>query len=505
MTTKRVGRLAIVLHTHSPWLLGYGTWPVGEEWLRQAWAQSYVRLIAMLRSRADQGERNLLTLGVTPVLAAQWDNPDAVSEQARWIADWRVRATGKALQAQARGDGVAADDAHRHFTLARWLEEEFAATWSSGGSAALRPLLDAGVIDHLGGPIAHSFTPHLIEPFRKLALESGLRDSHVRLGTRPTGLWAPECAYVPGLEDEYARHGITHVMVDGPTVLSTDASIHRPLRIGDSDVYAFARDLSVTYRVWSPRRGYPGNEWYQDFHDYDHEWGLKPSRVTKRHVPTKAPYEPHRAAAQVQIDAQDFLNHARQALLDSSEHDPLVVVAYDTELFGHWWHEGPEFLAAVMDKARDAGIELTTLSAAREYDANAASRALPAGSWGSGKDFRVWESGEAGDVMRRGRGAQYAVGDFLKKRSHVSRSQRDYFADAVLTELFLALASDWAFMITKDSAADYARGRIDHHCHRVAQLLRDDHHGNSSSVRDTRLPYLDARQATITRHQSTAG
>ena len=48
------GRLAIVLHSHSPWLLGYGTWPVGEEWLRQAWGQAYLPLVQLLRARAEQ-------------------------------------------------------------------------------------------------------------------------------------------------------------------------------------------------------------------------------------------------------------------------------------------------------------------------------------------------------------------------------------------------------------------------------------------------------------------
>ncbi len=38
-----IGRFALVLHSHLPWLRGHGQWPVGEEWLHQAIAHSYER------------------------------------------------------------------------------------------------------------------------------------------------------------------------------------------------------------------------------------------------------------------------------------------------------------------------------------------------------------------------------------------------------------------------------------------------------------------------------
>lgn len=496
--TARVGRLAIVLHSHSPWLLGHGDWPVGEEWLRQAWAHSYLPVIAMLRDRAGRGRTGLLTLGITPVLAAQWDAPDSVTEQRRWLADWRLRATGKALQASREGNRLAYIDAIRHHCLARAAEWEFDTHWSAGGSAAIRPLIDAGTVEILGGPATHTFTPHLLDPIADLALASGLDDSATRLGLRPRGIWTPECAFTPGMENWYRRHGVTHTIVDGPSLQRVGASLHRPHRISGSDTVAFGRDLSLTYRVWSPRRGYPGSPWYQDFHSFDHEWGLRPHRVTRRSSPAKLPYDEERARNQVSADADDFLTHARRTLMESPQTDPVVVVAYDTELFGHWWHEGPLFLAHLLDRAHDAGIELTTLANAlqRFEDTAASSIELQAGSWGSGKDFGVWENGEAGQLRTRGNGAQYAVLDWSTGRD---QHGRDQLADSIATELLLALASDWPFMITKDSAAEYARSRAREHFDRLAELLRGATPTTGSPIgtpevrRDTRLPYVDAR------------
>ena len=36
--SEPVGTCCIVLHTHLPWLAHHGAWPVGEEWLYQAWS-----------------------------------------------------------------------------------------------------------------------------------------------------------------------------------------------------------------------------------------------------------------------------------------------------------------------------------------------------------------------------------------------------------------------------------------------------------------------------------
>ena len=45
------GRLAIVLHSHLPYVEGFGTWPFGEEWLWEAIATSYLPLLDVLRRR----------------------------------------------------------------------------------------------------------------------------------------------------------------------------------------------------------------------------------------------------------------------------------------------------------------------------------------------------------------------------------------------------------------------------------------------------------------------
>ncbi|HMI68393.1 MAG TPA: hypothetical protein VK510_00275, partial [Solirubrobacteraceae bacterium] len=65
------GRLAIVLHSHMPYVEGFGTWPFGEEWLWEAIATSYLPLLDVLEDGAS------VTLSLTPVLCDQLEAPGA--------------------------------------------------------------------------------------------------------------------------------------------------------------------------------------------------------------------------------------------------------------------------------------------------------------------------------------------------------------------------------------------------------------------------------------------
>jgi 1,4-alpha-glucan branching enzyme len=271
------------------------------------------------------------------------------------------------------------------------------------------------------------------------------------------------------MEDGYAAAGVRRFLVDGPA-LHGDTAFARP--VGASGVVAFGRDLDVTYRVWSPRAGYPGGRDYRDFHTYDHASGLKPARVTGRTVAPheKRPYEPERAAAAVARDAADFVSVVRERLLalrDQHGRPALTVAAFDTELFGHWWHEGPAWLEAVLRALPAAGVRVTTLRGALDAGLVGDPVALPPSSWGSGKDWRVWAGEAVTDLVARNDDVQKTLVGVLGPGP-----TRDPVADALAQEALLALASDWAFMVTKDSAAAYARERAAAHADHVDELAR---------------------------------
>ncbi|TXG92625.1 glycoside hydrolase family 57 protein [Rhodococcus rhodnii] len=494
----------LVLHSHLPWLPHHGRWPVGEEWLYQSWASSYLPVFDVLRELADEGRENLLTLGITPVLAAQLDDPYALDGMHHWLGDWQLRAH------EAAADPALGDlGAREHRGAARALET-FETRWRHGASPPIRELVDARTVELLGGPLAHPFQPLLHPRLREFSLTEGLADARQRWGSAPRGIWAPECGYTPGLENLYARSGVEHFMVDGPA-LHGDSALGRPVR--ESGVVAFGRDLPVSYRVWSPKSGYPGHAAYRDFHTYDHGTGLKPARVTGRHIASdaKAPYDPLLAERALGRHVDDFVETVRARLRDESERlgrPALVVAAFDTELFGHWWHEGPQWLGQVLRALGDAGVRIGTLAQARDDGYVGAPVDLEDSSWGSGKDWRVWAGDQVADLVTLNSEVVSTALDSVDKAfdsaaAHGHSRLRDRVADQILREALLTVSSDWAFMVSKDSAAGYARDRAHKHAHATREIADALARGKRSQAErlaagwhlaDGLFPGLDARR-----------
>lgn len=501
---------SLVLHSHLPWLANHGRWPVGEEWLYQSWAGSYLPLTSMLSRLAAEGRTNLLSLGITPVLAAQLDDPHCLSGMHHWLGNWKLRAH----------EAVDRDLSTREHRAASAALEDFETHWRHGGSGVIRKLLDSGVVELLGGPLAHPFQPLMDPRLREFSLTEGLSDAQSRWGSRPGGIWAPECAYAPGMETEYAAARVTHFMVDGPA-LRGDTTLGRPVR--DSEVVAFGRDLSVSYRVWSPKSGYPGHAAYRDFHTYDHDTGLKHARVTGRAVDSadKAPYDPNAATAAIDKHVVDFVEAVRTRLREESARigrPALVVAAFDTELFGHWWFEGPQWLEKVLRALPEAGIDVGTLEDARTRGFVGTTVQLPESSWGSGKDWRVWAGEQVQDLVKLNAEVVGAALDVVgKNRGSTSTGQpelRNRTNDQILRETLMAIASDWAFMVSKDSAAGYARERAHVHAHalrEIADAVSRGRDGRAAELAaqwnraDGLFPALDARRLRTDRSHGGDG
>src|ERR1700747_1504635 len=79
---REPGELALVLHTHMPYVEGYGTWPFGEEWLWEAIATSYLPLLAVLPKAP-------ITLSLTPVLCDQLEAPGTRERCVSFLRDVR--------------------------------------------------------------------------------------------------------------------------------------------------------------------------------------------------------------------------------------------------------------------------------------------------------------------------------------------------------------------------------------------------------------------------------
>ncbi|MHB1328980.1 MAG: hypothetical protein ACYC2K_12330, partial [Gemmatimonadales bacterium] len=62
--------LILALHSHLPYVLNHGRWPLGSDWIVEAAVDTYLPLLETLSILEVQELRIPLTVGVTPVLGA---------------------------------------------------------------------------------------------------------------------------------------------------------------------------------------------------------------------------------------------------------------------------------------------------------------------------------------------------------------------------------------------------------------------------------------------------
>jgi 1,4-alpha-glucan branching enzyme len=421
-----VKRLSLVLHTHMPYVEGFGTWPFGEEWLWEAIATCYLPLLDVLDAHPGR-----VTVSLTPVLCDQLEAPGALERCLAFLREVRPAshrldietaepAVAAALERSAAAYAAAADTLERRGDLVAAFAPH--AAWTSAATHPILPLLATGT-------------------GVRLQLRTGIASHRRRFGEWGGGFWLPECAHAPWLDDILEEAGVRVACVDWTDVLGRGPQAPRRTEAG---VVLAPIDREATELVWH-RDGYPSRAPYLDTH-----------RLTEHHhrawANDGAIYDPGRAAAQVAADADDF---ARRVAARGGP----SVVALDTELLGHFWPEGVDWLREVIEACERAGVELVPPGEGELEDAPAEP---PVTSWGDGRDLRTWSGPAAAGLAWTQRGAELRV-----------FSGRVRPSDRALRELLALQASDWAFLISAGSAGDYPAARAEGHRANLEAALAD--------------------------------
>ena len=481
-SSRDCGALAIVLHTHMPYVEGFGTWPFGEEWLWEAMAGCYLPLLDLLDSGAP------LTLSLTPVLCDQLEAPGVAERFRAFVGE--VRRGTHEEDAKGLRDGG-------HEDLAREVERSWGdyaralerfdrcggdllgalapyAQWTSAATHAVLPLLatDAGVRAQVQTGVEAHRARFGGDGQRG---EAG-RDGAGRGGAWRGGFWLPECAYAPWLTPALADAGVHATCVELTNRLGLGAREHLCPLVGEEGVTLVPIDRASMALVWSDD-GYPAAGVYRDYHHhtYNHHnpWGNDGEA-----------YDHGRADALAREHAADFVARTRERLRRDGAGLPgggLAVCALDTELLGHWWYEGIAWLEAVVEECSRQGLELVRLDDALERlepapldGAATPGSDLPLGgdlpmggdgegeasSWGKSGDLSTWSGPQVAELafaMRAGELQVVAAGAAV--------------GPAAVRELLALQASDWPFMLSRGLAVPYARERFEGHRRALERAL----------------------------------
>jgi 1,4-alpha-glucan branching enzyme len=361
-----------------------------------------------------------------------------------------------------------------------------------------RYFYDKGNIEIITCGATHGFLPLLSvnEKAVEVQIEVAIQAHKKHFNREPKGIWLPECAYYDGLDKILKENGIQFFIVDShalvygnPTALN---GVYTPVYTPHF-VAAFGRDGESSKQVWSSKEGYPGDFNYRDFYrdigyDLDFEYikpyinpdghrvftGYKYHKITGE-TDYKEVYVPKNAIEKTIEHAKDFhFNREKQIehLSTLMNRTPMIVSPYDAELFGHWWFEGPEFLYNLFKEIHKHGVikTLTPVEYLNMYPQNQAVNPSPS-SWGDKGYFDVWINEGNSWIYRNIHQMADTMCAFAKQYKNTTEFNQIRVLNQMVRELLLAQSSDWAFLMTTQTAVEYSINRTKEHIFNFNQLV----------------------------------
>lgn len=501
------GSFVLVLHSHLPYVLHHDR--MDEEWLFEAAAETYLPLLNALYNLVDEGISPRITIGLSPILAEQLRHPHFKYEFKRYC--------GMKIQyAEHDREQFGSHDAHMEWLAKMWRDfysgilREFQEKFFEDIVGSFRWLQDHGHVEIITCGATHGYFPLLgrdtsIQAQVKMAVCS----YGEMFGRPPRGIWLPECGYRPGGEwlnpvpglawelpvlrkgvDEFlSENDLGFFIVDHhQTMKASPWDLYKSpmetfclssVQIPCKPVAIFSRDIELSRKVWEHEVGYPGDPVYLDFHKRHAEGKHRYWKITdaKLDMQYKHKYYPDDAFKQrIQEHAGNYKWLIKESLrhhFEQSGKATLIMTAFDAELFGHWWFEGPTFLYYVLKWiAADPEINSATCSEYLSRQPAYNYIQLPESSWGRSYDSSTWMNPEVYWAWERIYSAEREIQELAKNFAHLMWDEpfRRIVRQAI-RELLILEASDWEFMISNWSTRDHAERRVVEHHEDFKRLL----------------------------------
>ena len=510
------GYFSLILHAHLPFVR-HPEYPefLEEDWLFEAITEVYLPLIFIFQNLYEAGAVPRMAINVSPPLCEMLSDELLQTRYTRHLenllelAEKEVRRT--ASESMEFQDVANMYAENLRASLGLWNDR-----YKRNLVGAFRELQDEGVLEIITCGATHGFLPLISTPeARRAQIEVAVANYRKHFGRQPRGIWLPECAYEPGVEELLKSAGIEYFIADTHAILYGDPrpryGVHAPV-ICPNGTAVFARDVETSEQVWSSVIGYPGSDVYREFYrdigwdlpiDYlrphlhadgnRRHLGLKYHRITGRDVPQhgKAPYVPALAREKAAENASHFIGERiKQAHVLRETFDgrpPLVVSPYDAELFGHWWYEGPQFIDYFFRKLHFDQSDIAAVTPGDFLDSGLPiQRQQPiASSWGEAGFYKVWLNEKNSwmypyqhDAERRMSELVARFGDTETRRHGDAASPGDTIPvsrrilNQLARELLLAESSDWAFQIYQGTTVEYSSRRFQSHIHRFDLLTK---------------------------------
>lgn len=488
------GYISLILHSHLPYVRHIDKDDALEErWLLEAMIECYLPLIQSFLNLKKEGVDFKITLSLTPTLLEML-NDEYLNDKFLNHMKNMIKLTTLEIKRTKEEKDV---NKLGKFYNKRYKELlEIYKKYDCNIINAFKAFDKSKNLEIITSSATHAILPFMETNIEALyaQIEQGVKTYTKYIGHAPKGIWLPECAYTYSIDKVLKDLGIEYFILEDKGIKYASPypkfENHSPLSTLNG-IFAFGRDIEASSQIWSSQYGYPGDINYREFYrdiaytmplDYIAPFiqkdgiridtGIKYNKITGN-TEEKGIYDRDIALEVSDNQASHFCSSRYDQIkyLSSLAQDPIVVCAFDTELFGHWWFEGPDFLKGFMKKSSEewANYSLTTPSEYLKKIKEVQISSPNPGSWGENSDFSVWLNMKNHWIYRDVHELEIKMVEVAEKNK-LPRALKKRALNQLARELMLLESSDWAFIIKNESTVKYALGRIKDHKERFQTL-----------------------------------
>lgn len=500
-TTMNKTPVILHLHTHMPYVMNHTMWPHGTVWLSEVVFESYLPILESIRNLQQEGIRPSISFDFSPVLLEQLSHANAFTIFAEY-AKKHIEQSEKDLDKFSKLPEAFCNIPMGEYWKSLY-EERLQTLYEMNDGSIIEQFRIAeqdGLIEIMTCGLTHAYIPLLhSEQSTRLQIASSVMIHELYFAHKPQGLFLPECGYAPTLKgekgeneeneenEEYClediileqsinmivldqQHSMKYLESEYHAVNALSESL-RPLcqvklqkTFQNKSLKVFIRHKTASDKVWSEKSGYPSHSTYLDFHKREYDSTLRYWKVTNHpeYPQEKYPYMKADAKKQAHLDAKEYVQYLEKLAKSYTEQvneTGVICLAFDTELFGHWWFEGPEFLTNFIREMDRSDILSMKLPSEILWNDSVHTVQCSAGSWGMNGTDETWKNETTMWLLDKMHDAEQHFEDRLKSIDLHDLLQKRIL-DQALRELLLLQASDWPFLITKNQASDYAKDRF---------------------------------------------